>query len=106
MVIDGRRTGEPGRGWGTGVRSTEGPRGAGLGGGGENGHVSPSPARHVSPRPSLPSSALGTGSHRSSWRLDPGLARGSGVSGGSGEGGGTQLPLDTSRSGRSDGQEP
>ncbi|XP_076976140.1 uncharacterized protein LOC143649918 [Tamandua tetradactyla] len=77
------------------------PRGQGgwAARGRETGHVSPSLARHVSPTPSLPLSALGTGSDRSSWLVGPGLARGSQVSSGGGEGQGTPLPLDTSRFG-------
>lgn len=97
-VLDGQGTRGPGRGLeNRSLGHPERPRGAEQRGGGETGHVSPGPARHVSHGPSLPSSALSSGSHRSSWRLGPGLARGPG-SAVAAEGGGTQLSLDTSRS--------
>lgn len=83
-VLDRPGTRGPGRGLKDRSQGhPERPSGAERGGGGETGHVSPGPARHVSHRPSLPFSVLGIGSHRLSWRLGPGLATGSGISGGS-----------------------
>lgn len=98
--LDGHRKEEPAQKYKRQeLRASRSQEGKGWEGAGRTATSVPAPPATVSPRPLLSPSARGTDPHRQSWRLGPGLGKGSGFSGGSREGGETRLPLDTSRSG-------